>query len=515
MAIETRIQPGSILFGNWEVEKFIGAGSGGKTAVFSIVVKHEDWQETAALKVINILEEVGKRDALSEGYRREYDEERDDLCKQAKKELHMMSCLKGNSYIVEYHDFTFSDYREENKFGTDLLIRMELLKSLHEERKEKGEYSEAEVIHIGKDICKGLEICHKQGIIHRDIKPANIFVTAWGDYKLGDFGIARMVDAGQKASTKMGTRAYAAPEQFMSYEDNYDNRVDIYSLGLTLYELSNHNRLPFANSGYVRESEIQLRILGKELPRPENAGEAFTKAILKACAYDAKERYASAEEFYDALAAEIGVSQESEKAKTVSDVNAVSTKADKAKKTEKGKKSVAQDRPWLFPVICGALIGILLIITSIWSFRVLQGEKQPVSATDGTMEEINATKSDSEHTEDTEAGNTLETMEAGTGETVLETEESEPVDDRKNVFTPAKIEKLTAEEYADIFGKASYVTATMDNVAVIAENGDLYIWGNNECGRVGCGNTEIQSRPVKVLENVQTVEIDSRNAGSC
>lgn len=514
MAIETRIQPGNILFGNWEVEKFIGSGSGGKTAVFSIVRKHEDWQETAALKVINILEEVGKKDALAEVYRQEYEEERDDLCKQAKKELHMMSCLKGNSYIVEYHDFVFSDYQEENKFGTDLLIRMELLKSLHDDRKEKGEYSEAEVIHIGQDICKGLDICHKKGIIHRDIKPANIFVTAWGDYKLGDFGIARMVDAGQKASTKMGTRAYAAPEQFMSYEDNYDNRVDIYSLGLTLYELSNHNRLPFANSGYVRESEIQLRILGKELPKPENAGEAFAKVILKACAYDAKERYASAEEFYDALkAAEIGVSQENEKAKTVSDVKSVSAKSDKAKKTEKVKNTEAQERPWLIPAICGGLIVFLLIITSIWSFRSLQGEKQLVSATDGTIEEVNPSETDLQQSENTESGDVSETVEMGANETVPE-EETESSDDRENVFTPDKIEKLTMEEYADIFGKASYVTATMDNVAVIAENGDLYIWGNNEYGQVGCGNTEIQPRPVKVLENVQSVEIDFRNTAA-
>lgn len=182
------------------------------------------------------------------------------------------------------------------------------------------------MIRIGKDICKGLAICHKEGIIHRDIKPANIFVTSRGEYKLGDFGIARMVDAGQRASTKMGTRAYAAPEQFVSFEENYDKRVDIYSLGLTLYELSNHNRLPFANSGYVRESEISLRILGKELPPPENADAALAKVILKACAYKAEDRFASAEEMQDELrASEIGVTGAEEIAKNA-DLDTVAVK---------------------------------------------------------------------------------------------------------------------------------------------------------------------------------------------
>lgn len=205
MAIETRIAQSKTVFGDWEVKEFIGSGSGGKTAVFRIVRRHEDWEENAALKVVNILEEIGKRETLAEDYQAEYEAERTELCKQAESEIHLMSRLKGNPHIVEYYDFLFCDYQEENVFGTDLFIRMELLESLREERKRKGEYNGDEVIKIGRDICKGLDFCHKSGVIHRDIKPANIFVTTFGSYKLGDFGIARMVDAGQKASTKMGT----------------------------------------------------------------------------------------------------------------------------------------------------------------------------------------------------------------------------------------------------------------------------------------------------------------------
>lgn len=481
MAIETRIQSGKMVFGNWEVEKFIGSGSGGKTAVFSIKRKHGEWQETAAVKVINILEEVGQKELLADTYRQEYEEECAELCKQAEQELHLMSRLKGNSHIVEYYDFAFVEYQEENTFGTDLLIRMELLCSLRDERKEKGEYSEEEVIHIGKDICKGLMVCHEAGILHRDIKPANIFVTPRGDYKLGDFGIARMVDAGQKASTKMGTRAYAAPEQFMSYEENYDKRVDIYSLGLTLYELSNHNRLPFANSGYVRESEIQLRILGRELPEPENVGAAMKAVVLKACAYKPDDRFLSAEEMLEELlAAEIGVTGEDEKAKIKASNRMQSDTADKTEVREKK----ASHLTW---IIWGGIVLLVFILIFILLFRMQ-------SKNEKTEEPLSVTKE--------------------TSDTTGEDSAVQNADHIKVIHNSWITREPNEEEYAAIFGKASEVTATKNNVAVIAENGDLYIWGKNEYGNVGCGNTEFQEKPVKVLENVAHVEMNDTNTAA-
>lgn len=148
MAIETRILQEKIVFNDWEVKEYIGSGSGGRTAVFKIVRKHDSWEEASALKVINVLEEIGKKDTLADVYRQEYEAERDELCKQAQEELRLMSCLRGNPYIVEYYDFAFVDYQEENVFGTDLLIRMELLENLREKQKREGEFCEAEILHI-------------------------------------------------------------------------------------------------------------------------------------------------------------------------------------------------------------------------------------------------------------------------------------------------------------------------------------------------------------------------------
>ena len=78
---------------------------------------------------------------------------------------------------------------------------------------------ETEVIRLGIELCRALEVCHRQGILHRDIKPGNILVSKDGEFKLGDFGVAReWVDA---SMTIVGTRSYLAPEavKFMPYDN--------------------------------------------------------------------------------------------------------------------------------------------------------------------------------------------------------------------------------------------------------------------------------------------------------
>ncbi|MFR3320573.1 MAG: protein kinase domain-containing protein [Lachnospiraceae bacterium] len=96
-----------------------------------------------------------------------------------------------------------------------------------------------------KDICKALILCEARHIIHRDIKPENILISKFGDYKLGDFGVARVQDHTTNA-TKMGTHGYAAPE--VEHGQKYGKEADIYSLGITLYWLLNNRRMPFLNA---------------------------------------------------------------------------------------------------------------------------------------------------------------------------------------------------------------------------------------------------------------------------
>lgn len=163
---------------------------------------------------------------------------------------------------------------------------------------EKNETMDAEeVIRFGIEICSALEICHEKGIIHRDIKPDNLMVSKEGQFKLGDFGIAREPISG--TMTVAGTPDYMAPE--VKETTIYDKTADIYSLGLVLYYLSNDFRLPFAD---VADSEERInRRMKKDavLPEPENAFADMRKLILKACAYDPKDRYQSAGEMKKAL----------------------------------------------------------------------------------------------------------------------------------------------------------------------------------------------------------------------
>ena len=105
------------------------------------------------------------------------------------------------------------------------------------------ELTEKEVIKLGMDLSKALEYCRKLKIIHRDIKPENIFVSRFGDFKLGDFGIAREQAHTVGNMSKKGTYSYMAPEIYKG--EKYDSSIDIYSLGIVLYELLNQNRLPF------------------------------------------------------------------------------------------------------------------------------------------------------------------------------------------------------------------------------------------------------------------------------
>lgn len=92
-----------------------------------------------------------------------------------------------------------------------------------------------EALGIAYDICRGLAFAHRQNVVHRDIKPRNILLTEGGIAKVSDFGVAQLrQEVFDYASTFAGTRRYMAPEQ---YEGFYDHRVDVFSVGILLWEM--------------------------------------------------------------------------------------------------------------------------------------------------------------------------------------------------------------------------------------------------------------------------------------
>ncbi len=301
MSIESRCQQYGKAFEHWQIRERIGLGSGGKTAVFRLV--HSDAQfAESALKVVNLTATRSLPDEFTPSLKREYEAACERCRAQAEQEVLMMNALRGRTNIVDYLDHTFVDWEDGGYRGCDMLVRMELLRDLRSEinRRDLTGFQEAEILKIGRDICNALILCHSKHIIHRDIKPENIFFNEDGNYKLGDFGISRILSNTpmSHASTSIGTPQYLAPEQISG---TYDSRVDIYSLGLVLYELSNGGLLPFAVSRYVTDAEILPRLRGEALPAPRNVRAPLARVIMRACAYRPQDRYQTAQAFLEDL----------------------------------------------------------------------------------------------------------------------------------------------------------------------------------------------------------------------
>ena len=286
----------------WKIIEKIGEGSFGK--VYKAQRTERGTSFYSAIKIINIpgsqseLNSVRSETGDDQSTRQYFQ----NLVEECIQEISTMEYFRGNSYIVSVEDFKVMEYLDA--IGWEISIRMEYLTSFIDYCAEK-QLTENEVIQLGMDLSKSLEYCRKLKIIHRDIKPENIFVSRFGDFKLGDFGIARELERTMSGFSKKGTYSYMAPEMYKG--EKYDSRVDIYSLGIVLYKLMNHNRLPFMSleKQFItyrdKENALNKRVAGEKMSVPADAGELFAQIILKACAYDPAERYQTPEEFYRAL----------------------------------------------------------------------------------------------------------------------------------------------------------------------------------------------------------------------
>ena len=284
------------LYPGWETVRKIGSGSFG--AVYEIARTLPNGKtEKAALKVITIPQNEGDVEELySSGY--------DDASITAHfksyladivNEYSLMAEIKGHTNVVYCDDIRYIQH--DNGFGWDIFIKMELLTPLMKV-KEPGAVEDT-VKKLGADICSALVLCREKNIVHRDIKPQNIFVSEHGDYKLGDFGIAKTVEK-TTGGTKIGTYGYMAPEVYNNQP--YGAAADIYSLGLVMYWLLNEHRLPFlpmppkVPTSTENEQARLRRFRGEPLPFPQNGSTELKRIVLKACAYDPKERYHTADE---------------------------------------------------------------------------------------------------------------------------------------------------------------------------------------------------------------------------
>lgn len=288
---------------DWKTEDELGNGSFG--TVYKCSRETESGTEYCAVKVVDVPREGETLDSeiasMDKEKRKDYFKEITDDCIT---EIKILESLKNSKNIVNIFDSRVVE--KENGIGWQIFIRMELLTDMNTYMSDK-KFTADDVRKFALDMCSALTVCAEKRIIHRDIKPENIFVDAEGNFKLGDFGVAKQMDR-TYASTMQGALNYVAPEVLQ--EKKYDSRADIYSLGLVLYKLLNNNRMPFLdpNSQFVRHSDRQKaydrRMSGEKIPPIPGVDEKLMEIVLKACEFKPSNRFRNIAEMKEALESE-------------------------------------------------------------------------------------------------------------------------------------------------------------------------------------------------------------------
>ena len=178
---------------------------------------------------------------------------------------------------------------------------MELVEgiTLKEYIEKKGRLSNKEVISIAIQMCSGIGAAHAAGIIHRDIKPQNIIISKDGKVKVTDFGIAKAVTSNTISTNAMGSVHYTSPEQARGGFS--DQKSDIYSIGITLYEMVT-GQVPFDGDSTV---SVAIKHLQEEITAPSELVSdipySLEQIILKCTQKNAERRYPNTDELIQDL----------------------------------------------------------------------------------------------------------------------------------------------------------------------------------------------------------------------
>ncbi len=317
-------------------------GEGGMGSVYLGI--HQNLDRKAAIKVLN--------PELSNNA---------ELIKRFHNEAITLSKLNHQN-IVSIYDFVDSDGKYflimEYAEGDTLDIIIE----------KRGPIGENTAIKLFGKVLDGFSYAHQKGIIHRDIKPSNIIVGTDNEIKILDFGIAKILESGNKLTktgTRMGSINYMSPEQILARD--VDTRSDVYSLGVTLFEMLSGS-LPY-NSDNESEYEIQTRILKEPLPSilqiNQNISSNTDFVIQKATSKDPNQRFRSCEEFKNSLLGGI-------KKDTIRSSQTMYQKPEYTRISEAPVKNVGNRN-----ILIGGLIIIILLISALLFYLLSNQTSEP------------------------------------------------------------------------------------------------------------------------------------------
>jgi serine/threonine protein kinase/Flp pilus assembly protein TadD len=326
-APKKELTTGSIFAGRYQIIEELGKGGMGK------VYKVFDKEVNAKIALKLIKPEIASDNKTIERFRNELKVARDIAHKNVCR-MYDLGKEEGAYYItMEY-------------------VSGEDLKSFI---RRSGIVSVAKAIAIASQVCEGLSEAHRLGVVHRDLKPQNIMIDKEGNARIMDFGIARSLEAKgiTGAGVIIGTPEYMSPEQIEGKET--DQRSDIYSLGVVLYEMLT-GVVPFEGDtpftiGVKHKSEIPRDPKELNLQIPEDLG----RVILKCLEKDKEKRFQSVKEVHSEL---INIDKE------------IPTKERKIQKLRPltSKEITAQfrmRRTLLLPII---FISVAAIAVIIWKF---------------------------------------------------------------------------------------------------------------------------------------------------
>ena len=288
----------------YNVTELLGAGAFG--TVYKIEKTNASGKYVRALKHITIPSDRQYSDVLNSmgGDVSKADDYFAEMLKGIVSEIQILNDLseKGISNIVRYYENEIVTQESPRRY--DIYIMMEYLEPL-EDFIAHNDFTVRDVVKLGVDVLNGLSACHDNGVIHRDIKDDNIFVSSNGEYKIGDFGVSKVLKNSSKAESLKGTPNFLAPEVYLGKE-SYTKSVDLYSLGIVLYRLLNYSRNPFLpkfpEQFYANDEDaaFEKRMNGEIPELPSLGGNSIGNVIVKAIS-DSSNRFQSAEEFMQAL----------------------------------------------------------------------------------------------------------------------------------------------------------------------------------------------------------------------